>query len=251
VGVVFLHAVVLAGGYGKRMRPITNDFPKPLLLITNHRSALDLIVDKLREIEIGRIFISTNLKFEKHFQAWVSARGVANVDVIVEPSTSERNKLGAVRALSVLVSQLPVDNYLILAGDNIFSGSLHGMISLYDRLKKPIVAVTSAENEEQVKRGSAVTLDDNMKILNFEEKPSNPTGALIGVALYIMPYQTLVRTREYIAEGGRNDEPGYFITWLCEREDVYAYRLEGRFWDIGSTEEYERTKREFLNSQRG
>jgi glucose-1-phosphate thymidylyltransferase len=249
-GVTSLHAVVLAGGYAKRMRPITDDFPKPLLPITNHDSALDLIVDKLSEIDVDRIFISTNLKFERHFRAWVTATGFANVDVMVEPSTSEQNKLGAIRALSDLVSQLPVDDYLILAGDNIFNGSLRGIISLYDKLRKPLVAVIAAENKEQVTRGSTVTLDRNMKVLKFEEKPTHPTSALIGVAIYLMPYQTLLRTREYLTKGGRTDEPGYFISWLCEKEDVYAYRLEGRFWDIGSTEEYERTRLEFTNSQR-
>jgi glucose-1-phosphate thymidylyltransferase len=245
-----LHAVVLAGGYAKRMRPITDDLPKPLLPITGDRAALDLIIGKLREVDVGQIFISTNLKFEKPFRAWVTAAGFADVEVKVEPSTSEENKLGAVRALSVLVSQLPVDDYLILAGDNIFNGSLRGMISLYKRLRKPIVAVIPAESEEQVKRGSVVTLDSNMKIINFEEKPTHPTGVFIGVAIYLMPYRTLVRTQEYISEGGRNDEPGHFINWLCKREDVYAYRLEGRFWDIGSAEEYERTRREFPGSQR-
>lgn len=232
------------------MGAIADDFPKPLLPITNDRSALDLIIEKLREIDVGQIFIATNLKFEKHFRAWLTATGLTNVEVMVEPSTSEKNKFGAVRALSVLASQLPVDDYMILAGDNIFNGNLRGMISLYERLRKPIVAVISAENEEQVKRGSVVTLNGNMKILNFEEKPTHPTSVLIGVAIYLMPYQTLVRTRDYVAEGGRNDEPGHFISWLCKREDVYAYRLKGLFWDIGSVEEYEKTRREFSDSQR-
>jgi len=51
-----LRAVVLAGGYAKRMWPITHDFPKPLLPISG-RPAIDYIIDKLLEIDIDRIFV--------------------------------------------------------------------------------------------------------------------------------------------------------------------------------------------------
>ena len=59
-----------------------------------------------------------------------------------------------------------------------------------------------------------------------------------------MSYSTTLRTREYLSMGGNRDEPGRFISWLCERQPVYGYMLEGRIWDIGTIESYRRLQRE-------
>lgn len=92
--------------------------------------------------------------------------------------------------------------------------------------------------------GSTVTLDHDMRVVGFEEKPTHPTGRVIGACIYILPFRSLRRTVEYLDQGGRSDEPGNFIAWLCKKV-VYGFKLKERVWDIGSMEEYERTQREF------
>ena len=238
-----MRAVVLAGGYAKRMWPITRDFPKPLLPISG-RPAIDYIIDKLLEISIDKIFVSTNLKFEKLFRTWLGSKSHDRIEIIVERSRSEGEKLGAIRALAELAHQLPPDDYVIAAGDNLFTDSLQAMVSFYGRVGKSVVAIFDAEDSDQARRGSIVSLDDEMRIVGFEEKPLHPTGQVIGACIYILPFSTLQRTDEYLRQGGRGDEPGNFIAWLCTKEVVYGFRLK-HVWDIGSIEEYERTQRAF------
>jgi glucose-1-phosphate thymidylyltransferase len=240
-----LRAVILAGGYAKRMWPITHDFPKPLLPI-NGRPAIDYIIDKLLETGIDQISVATNLKFERLFQTWLASKPHDGLEIIVEQSRSEGEKLGAVRALAELARQLPRDDYVIVAGDNLFTDSLQGMLSFYSRVRKSVVAIFYAENSDQAKRGSIVTLDHEMRIVGFEEKPVHPTGQVIGASIYVLPFLTLQRTDEYLRQGGRSDEPGNFIAWLCKKEVVYGFRLK-HVWDIGSAKEYERTQRTFGN----
>jgi glucose-1-phosphate thymidylyltransferase len=240
----FMRAVILAGGFAKRMWPTTHDFPKPLLPISG-RPAIDYIIDRLQEIRIEKTFVSTNLKFEKLFQTWLASKPHDRIEVIVERSRSEGEKLGAIRALAELARQLPVDDYIILAGDNIFSDSLEAMVRFYGRVRRPVVAIFDAEDSNQIRRGSSVSLARDMTIVSFEEKPTRPTGRIIGACIYILPYPTLLRTGEYLSEGGGGDEPGNFIAWLCKKETVYGFKLRERVWDMGSMEEYERTQREF------
>jgi len=232
------------------MWPITRDFPKPLLPI-NGRPAIDYIVDKLLEIDVAKIFVSTNLKFEKQFQTWLAEKTTGKIEIVAERSMSENEKLGATRALSELAYRLPPDDYVIVAGDNIFKDSLKAMVAFYSRVRKSVVAIFDAEDSDQARRGSTVSLDQDMRIVSFEEKPTHPTGQVIGACIYILSYPILLRTEEYLSQGGRSDEPGNFIAWLCKKETVFGLKLRERVWDIGSMEEYERTQREFPKRYQG
>lgn len=151
------------------MWPITHDFPKPLLPVGG-RPAIDFIIDKLLEIDIDMMFVSTNLKFEKLFQTWLASKPHDRIEIIVERSRSEGEKLGAIRALAELAHQLPPDDYVIVAGDNLFRDNLHGMLSFYGRVQKSVVAILYAEDSGQAKRGSTVTLDHEMRIVDFRSQ---------------------------------------------------------------------------------
>jgi glucose-1-phosphate thymidylyltransferase len=238
-----LRAIILAGGYARRMWPVTIDLPKPLLPVSG-RPAIDHILDKVCEVGVTEIIISTNLKFRDQFQTWLNQRKRGNAKIVAEESVSEEAKLGAVGALMRLTEVIEPDDYLILAGDNLFTASLAGMTAFYNQTRKPIVAVYDSKDAEQVRAGSAVTLGEDMRVLRFEEKPKHPETNTIGACMYIFPYRTLLRTRDYMNQGGKKDEPGNFIAWLCANETVYAYRPGGILWDIGTKEEYERAKRE-------
>ncbi len=230
------------------MWPITYDTPKPLLPVGG-RPAIDYVIDKLLEIDVTEIFLTTNLKFEKQFRTWLAERPDAKTEIVTEPSRSESEKLGAVRALGELVHHLPRDDYVIVAGDNIFADSLEAMVAFYRQVRRSVVAIFEAENLSQVRRGSTVSLDQNARILSFEEKPKRPAGRLLGACLYILPFTSLRKAVTYLDHGGGGDDPGNFIAWLCRKEVVYGFRLEKPVWDIGSIEEYERTQRTFGKRQ--
>jgi len=144
----------------------------------------------------------------------------------------------------------PPDGYLIVAGDNIFTAGIRGMIDFYKQKKAPVIAVIKARSMEDVVRCSSVVLEKSMKIARLEEKPAKPKSMLIGACIYALPYGSLLRTSEYLQDGGERDGPGNFMEWLCERETVYGYMLPGRFWDIGTIESYEELRREFQAKDR-
>ncbi len=138
-----MRTVILAGGYGKRLWPITHDRPKPLLPVAG-RPILDYIMDQLPGPE--RPILAVNRRFEAQFASWAKGRAV---DVVVEPSASEEEKLGSVGALAYLVDRLHLDDdLLVIGGDNLLSLSLadfrrafrgQTLVALYD-LKRPDLA---------------------------------------------------------------------------------------------------------------
>lgn len=78
-----MRAVILAGGYAKRMWPLTRNLLKPLLPIGG-RPAIDYVAEKLLEIDVAKIFVSTNLEFEKQFQTWVAGKRPDKIEIVAE-----------------------------------------------------------------------------------------------------------------------------------------------------------------------
>jgi glucose-1-phosphate thymidylyltransferase len=239
-----MRAIILAGGYAKRMGQVVAELPKSLLPIAG-RPAIDHILDKLTEIAPEKILLTTNIKFKPAFESWLTSKHLTNIELVIEQSRSEKEKLGAVGALAQLAPKLKPDDYLVICGDNIFTSSLTRMLEYYRQKRKAVVAVYHQKSLEEVKLGSAVTLGSGNRVLSFEEKPKKPTTTVVGACIYILPYESLLRTKQYLDTGGNRDEPGNFIAWLCRQEEVYAYMLPSYVWDIGTPEGYEELQRQF------
>jgi len=230
-------AVILAGGYGKRMWPITLNIAKPLLPVCG-KPVIEYIMEKLNELEcVEHVIVSTNLKFEHDFKEWSRAHMETRIEVSVEESSSEEEKLGAVKALSRLSQQLERD-VLVVAGDNLFTGSLRPMVKRYSG--KPIIALYDVGDAELAKLYGVVQIDDEVRIVDFVEKPERPASTLVSTGIYIFPKQVFEMIGEYLSGGGGRDRLGDFIQWLYKKTPVYGYILDGEWWDIGDIESYER-----------
>lgn len=114
--------MVLAGGYAKRLGLIGENTAKPLLPLGEKR-VIDHIIDRVEELsEVDEIIVFTNEKFKKQFEGWLKNRRHGKpIRIVAEPSRSEKEKLGAVRALAWLLEKYGIDDEcLIIAGDNFF-----------------------------------------------------------------------------------------------------------------------------------
>ena len=239
-----LRAIILAGGYAKRMGRLAAELPKSLLPIAG-RPAIDHILDRLDEIGPEKILLTTNIKFKRAFELWLATKHLTNIELVVEQSRTEKEKLGAVGALAQLAPKLEPDDYLVICGDNIFTSSLTGMLEYYRQKRKPVVALYNQKSLKEVKLGSVVTLQSDNKIIKFEEKPETPVTTTVGACVYILPYGSLLRSKEYLDAGGNRDAPGNFIAWLCRQEEVYGYMLASYVWDIGTPKGLEELQEEF------
>jgi glucose-1-phosphate thymidylyltransferase len=228
-------AVVLAGGYATRLYPLTRDRPKHLLEVGG-RPIIELLLERLPLDELDAVYVVTNAKFAERFREW-SASYPADVVVLNDGTTSEDDRLGAIGDLQLAIESEGLDDDLIVAaGDSIFTDRLDDFARFGQERDAAAIAVYDIGDLEEMKRLSSIGVDEDSRLVTFEEKPANPGSTLAGIALYFYPRAVLPLVGRYLSEGNNPDQPGRLIGWLYERTPVYAWRVPGQWFDIGTPE---------------
>ena len=238
-----MKTILLAGGYAKRLWPLTKNRPKSLLPIAG-KPIIEYIFDGIEKIEeIKEIYLSTNRKFETNFKEWLeSYRSSKEIRLVIEETRDEEEKLGSIGALNFLINRLGLkEDLLIIGGDNLFDFDLNDLIDFYKAKKKSVVLLYDMEEKERVKgKYGVLEMDSAFKIINSEEKPKEPNSTLISTACYIFTKEDLALIKDYLASGNTPDAIGFFVSWLCKKSDLYGLIHSGIWFDIGSFDEYER-----------
>jgi len=226
-----MKCLILAGGFGTRLYPLTINRAKALLEYKG-KALISHIVAKIPEnIDI---MVNTNKKFASDFHQW---QGTINrkVEILVEEVLSEDQKLGAVGSLNFWIKSRPIaEDLLVIAGDNYFEFDLAGFIARYDG-KHTLVAVCDIGDRSKASQFGVVQLDGN-RIAELEEKPARPKSSLVATACYIFPPRIFPNLSRYCAEGKR-DNLGSFIAYLIDKDEVHACTFTELWLDIGSVED--------------
>ena len=240
-----LDVIILAGGYASRLKPLSEYIPKPLLHVGGV-PILNYILQKVIEINPARIVISTNKKFEDNFRYWLKTlENYSNLDerieLVVEETKREEEKLGAVGGLYYAIIDALVENdLLVVAGDNLFDFNLRKLVRKMRETGSFSIALYDIKDLELAKRYGVVLLE-NDKIIKFVEKPEKPESTLISTAIYTIPYKKLHLIEEYVKNPNtEKDRIGKFIEWLLyyKREPIYGVVYESIWFDIGNLDSY-------------
>ena len=242
--------IVLAAGYATRLYPLTLNQPKPLLPVAG-KPMVEHVLDNLAPIGgIDRIYVVTNAKFAGHFQKWSdqyhAAQSQFDFTIVNDGSTDDANKLGAIGDIHFVLQTRNVnDDFIVVAGDNLFSEKLGDFGKFCREKNAPVLALYDVGDLEQIKKYNSISVDATGRITFFEEKPKNPTSTLTGIALYFYPKNTIPLIQQYMAEGNNPDQPGRLVQWLYSRTAVYTWRVPGLWFDIGSKETLEEANQIF------
>ncbi len=231
-----MKCIILAAGYGTRLYPITKNTPKPLLKIDG-KTILKHILEKIEKVEIiDDIYLVTNDEFYQDFNQLGE-----DIKVLNDGSTSNKNRLGAIADLQFVIKKEKInDDLLILAGDNLFDFELTDFVNFRDA---DCITAHEIKDKKRLKRTGVIEIDENNKVISFEEKPDNPKSNLAVPPLYKYKKETIPLIEKYLEEGNNPDAPGNLIPWLIERRDVYAYKFEGARYDIGTVESYRKVQK--------
>jgi|SRR3989344_1598414 len=235
-----MKAIVLAGGFAKRLWPLTKDFPKPLLQVGS-KPLLQRIIEKMSEVEeIDEVIISSNKKFGSHYKEFIDSIDCSKkISLIVEDSMSESQKLGAVHALHYLMEKIGSQHeVLVVAGDNLFEFDLKSFIDFYRAKNKGVVAVHDIKEKSKAVNFGVVKMDGT-KMIKLTEKPDNPESSLISTACYILTKDCLNHLKDYTKNDNPRDAIGHFIGYLVEKDAIHGYVFHEPWFDIGNLEEYQ------------
>jgi glucose-1-phosphate thymidylyltransferase len=240
-----MKALILAAGYATRLYPLTLNKPKSLLPIHEETTVVDLIIEKLEEVEtITEIYIVTNNKYFSVFEDWLSARAPKKpVRIINDGTNSAQDRLGAIGDIQFSIEQEHIDDdLLVLAGDNVFTFDLSRYIDFFYKTDRDCILVQKTDNTQELQSIGVVELDSNDRVITFEEKPEVPRTNIGVYALYIYKKTTLRLIKEYLDTGNNPDSPSRFPEWLVRYKEVMAYFGDGNVYDIGTHAAYEEVK---------
>ena len=233
-----MDAIILAGGFAKRMWPLTKNKPKQLLDIAG-RPMLDYVVDSLSNLDLDRIIVSVNSFFAPQFQNYLDSNVNANnIELFIEESDNEDQKLGALGALNLLFEKKDLRGPVFIAGgDNLSDFDLREMVNVYNESRKDVIGFFDVENLELAKLYGIADLEDN-RIIDFVEKPNSPPSTLAATAYWLLSESGIINFHTYIEEGGDRDAMGNFLAWNVKQNPVYSVSFSGNWYDIGGLESY-------------
>jgi len=233
-----MDAIILAGGFAKRMWPLTKNKPKQLLDIAG-RPMLDYVIDSLSNLDLDRIIVSVNSFFAPQFQNYLDSNVNANnIELFIEESDNEDQKLGALGALNLLFEKKDLRGPVFIAGgDNLSDFDLREMVNVYNESRKDVIGFFDVENLELAKLYGIADLEDN-RIIDFVEKPNSPPSTLAATAYWLLSESGIINFHTYIEEGGDRDAMGNFLAWNVKQNPVYSVSFSGNWYDIGGLESY-------------
>ena len=242
-----MKCVILAAGYATRLYPLTENFPKPLLEVAG-KPILDWLIDDMAQTGmIDEYIVISNHKFAHIFEDWAKLSTVnCQLSILDDGTTSNDNRLGAVKDIQFAIEQLQLDDdLLVMAGDNLLDFSLADFIK-YGKEKNATCVMRYYEaNEERLHKTGIIEVDSADRILSFEEKPAQPKSHWCVPAFYYYTREDSHLIKKGIEGGCGTDAPGSFIAWLCQQTKVYAWEMPGKRYDIGNLQSYEEVKKIF------
>ena len=237
-----MKCVFLAAGYATRLYPLTENFPKPLLEVAG-KPILDWLIDDMNQTGlIDEYIVISNHKFAKIFEDWSAGR----YTILDDGTTSNENRLGAVKDIQFAIEQLQLDDdLLVMAGDNLLDFSLGGFIRYAKEKQATCVMRYYEADEARLHKTGVAEIDADGRILSMEEKPAQPKSHWCVPAFYYYTREDAHLIKKGIEGGCGTDAPGSFIAWLCGQTNVYAWEMPGHRYDIGNLQSYEAVKKTF------
>jgi glucose-1-phosphate thymidylyltransferase len=233
-----MKCLFLAAGYATRLYPLTENYPKPLLEVAG-RSILDRLIDELDATgQVDGYAVVTNHKFAGQFRDWAAAYG-ERVQVVDDGTSTNETRLGAVRDIRFALTALGwAEDCLILAGDNLLSFSLASFLNYARKKGTSCILRYHEPSVRRLRKSGVVRIARDGRVLSMEEKPLVPQSHWCCPPFYFYKKEDLARLDEALAAGCGVDAPGSLAAWIASVSPVYAMKMPGPRYDIGTLESY-------------
>lgn len=237
-----MKAVILAGGEGMRLRPMTARCPKPMVKILG-KTVLERTVELLKKNGVTEICMTLGYLPETiraEFEG--GSRGV-RIETRVE--TRPLGTAGAVKACADFIGS---EDFLVLSGDAVCTFDLKAAVAAH-KAARARASIVLCSHDRPVEYGLVVTEPDG-RISRFAEKPGweDVCTDLVNTGIYICTPEVL----QWIPGDGPSDfARDVFPKMLADGAPLYGFRAQGYWCDIGCPEEYLRCNLDALSGTEG
>lgn len=227
-----MHAVILAGGKGIRLRPYTTRLPKPLVPIGDEHSLLDITLSQLARYGFDRVTLAIG-HFGELIRSYIGdgSRWGLSVDY----TGMEETPLGTMGPVLRILDRLP-EQFLVMNGDVLTDLDYSDLMRRHAASDAPLTVATY-QREVRIEYGVLTTQDD--LVVKFTEKPTIDYRVSMGV--YACNRHALASYTPGLPFGF--DE--LVLDMLACDTPPQEYAFKGYWFDIGRPEDYDRVNAEF------
>lgn len=227
-----LQAVIMAGGMGTRLMPLTEDLPKPMLPVGG-KPLLERVIEQLRQVGIRRVNVTTHYKREKisdHFGDG-SAYGVELNYV------NEDKPLGTGGALGLMGA--PTEPMLVINGDILTQVDFREMLAYH---RENLADMTVAVRQYDIKVPYGVIECTGTRVCTLKEKPQ--VHFLVNAGIYLLE----PKVYEFIPNGKHFNMTDLIQRLLDSNQTVISFPIIEYWLDIGQLADYEQAQK-FIKSE--
>jgi D-glycero-alpha-D-manno-heptose 1-phosphate guanylyltransferase len=221
-----MEAIILAGGFGTRLRSLVSDVPKPMAPICG-MPLLEILLRSLKAKDIDRVVLAVGYMADKIISYF--GESYEGIDILYEQEITPLGTGGAIRRA---LARCESDHIFIFNGDTYADLEIEALEAQWQRDKNPIIV---AREVEDVSRFGLIELE-GIRVVSFSEKSGEGAG-VINAGCYVFPVHLL----ENITPESFSLETDFLKDGvLLQHFDVFI--TSGKFIDIGIPEEFERAQ---------
>ena len=227
-------AIILAGGFGTRLREVVKDVPKPLAPV-NHKPFLDYSLRYLSHFEIERVVFSLGYLAEKVITQYGDHFNTMELVYKVESEP-----LGTGGGIRLAMQECHSEDVLVLNGDTFFDVDLH---SFYNKHSDSFADASLALRKvEKAGRYGTLQLGEFDRICAFKEKQPENSPGLINAGVYLLNRE--IYTEETPSEKNFSIEKDFFEK-KHSKLNLFGFTYDDYFIDIGIPEDYNKAQHDF------
>ncbi len=234
-----MKAVIMAGGSGTRLRPLTSSLPKPMVPVANKPMA-EHIVDLLKEHGINDI-IFTLFYLPDAIRDYF--RDGSDFGAKIQYAVEEGRPLGTAGCVKAVQDELD-STFIVISGDSLTDIDLTEAVKFHKE-KKSKATIVLKRVENPLEYGVVIT-DNDHKIQRFVEKPSASEifSDTVNTGIYILEPEVLL----YVIMGREQDfSNDLFPLLLLRNEPLYGYVADGYWCDVGNLAVYRQANQDVLD----
>lgn len=256
-------AMILAGGQGTRLGKLTKNIAKPAVPFGGRYRIIDFTLSNCANSGIRNVGVVTQyqpLTLNSHIgngASWGLDRINSGVTILQPYSSSEGSKWFEGTAHAIYqnidyIDEMDPQYVLILSGDHIYKMDYEEMLETHKANNASLSVAVIEVPIDEASRFGIMNTDENDRIIEFEEKPEQPKNNLASMGIYIFNWGRLrnVLMNSYTKDGQMIDFGKHVIpSYLDSGENVYAYRFQGYWKDVGTIDSLWEANMEFIEPE--